>query len=327
MVDLRGRDLVTLKDYTREEMEFLWDTAFDLKRKLKRGEPHEYLRGKTLAMLFETPSTRTSISFETAMTQLGGHAQYLARDRLWLGKEETIQDTASVISRYADVIVARLMRQRDLEELAKYASIPVINGSTDYEHPCQTLADFMTVIEKKRKLDNIKYVIAWGWHHSNAPMGLVNSTLYAASKLQMEFVIACPEGYEPENWIWESAKKDAQSSGAKISIVNDLKEAVEGADVINVYMWAPPEIYAKGLETHFKAPSPHIEHPEKYRHWQVTTEVVDLAENDAIVMHCMPAGRGEEVTSEVLDGPKSVILDEAENRLHIQKAILCSLVR
>lgn len=322
-MNLKGRDLVSLENYSREEIEFLFDVGMALKRKQKIGEPHRLLRDKTLGMIFETPSTRTSISFETAMTQLGGHAQYLSQERMWLGKEETIEDTGSVLSRYVDGVIARTQSHQDLLDLAEYASIPVINASTGYGHPCQALADFMTVKEKKGNLDDLKYATVWGWHDANAPMGLVNSTLYTASAFEVDYTVACPEGYEPTDEVISTAKERAEVSGSDISIGNDREKAVEEADVINVYMWAPPEIYEKGIK---EESSPHLQNPEDYKQWQVNQDLVERAKDDAIVMHCMPAGRGQEVTAEVLDGPQSVILDEAENRLHIQKGILTSLI-
>lgn len=326
MLNMKGRDILTAEQFTLEELEFIWDTAADLKRKLKRGEPHPVLAGKTLAMLFVYPSTRTSISFETAMTQLGGHAIYLGGDRIWAGKakEESWEDTIGTIDRYADGIVARVMYQSDLERAARVARIPVINGSSDTEHPCQALADFMTVAEKRRgDLRNMKYVLTWSWRHSNPPIGLVNSSLFVAAKLGMQFVIACPEGYEPHEDILARAKVEASRYGSEIEIVHDMRKAVRDADVINIYSWVAPAVFQKGLETNFAAKAPHNEFPEKYRpYWYVTDEVVDLAKPTAMVMHCMPAARGEEVADSVLDGPKSIIFDEAENRLHVQKALL-----
>ncbi|HHY96320.1 MAG TPA: ornithine carbamoyltransferase [Firmicutes bacterium] len=268
MANLKGRDILAIKDFTLEELALLWETAGDLKRKLRRREPHPVLLEKTLAMIFQIPSTRTSISFETAMTQLGGHAIYLGGDRIWGGKakEESWADTIGTIDRYADGIVARVMGQSELQQAADVARVPVINGSTDYEHPCQAMADFMTVGEKRNwDLKGMKYVITWSWRHSNPPIGLVNSSLSVASKLGVQFVVACPEGYEPEEDILRAARAEAATYGSEIEIVHDMKKAVRDADFVNIYSWVSPEVFRKGLETNFAAKAPHNEFPDKYR--------------------------------------------------------------
>ncbi|MEW6522744.1 MAG: ornithine carbamoyltransferase [Bacillota bacterium] len=329
MPNLKGADLLSLRDLTLEELYLLLETAGDLKRKWKRGERQRILEDKTLAMVFQIPSTRTSISFETAMTQLGGHAIYLGGDRIWSGKakEESWGDTVGTIDRYADALVARVMAQADLKLAADIARIPVINGSTDEEHPCQALADTMTALEKVRDLRGKKYVLTWAWRHSNPPIGLVNSSLYAMAKLGVQFVVACPEGYEPEADVLGKARADARPYGTEIEIVHDMKKAVKDADFVNIYCWVSPAVFREGLHTNFAAPAPHNAEPDKYRpYWYVTDDIIDLAKPNAYVMHCMPAARGEEVADSVLDGPRSIILDEAENRLHIQKAILALLM-
>ena len=323
--------MVTLKDYTTDEMYLIWETTADLKRRQKRGESLDLLKNKVLAMFFEIPSTRTSVSFETAMAQLGGHAIYLAPGRTWIGIEESWADAMKVIGRYADAIVARLMEHSLLVNIADWVDIPVINGSDDWEHPCQALTDFYTVFERKRRLEGLKYTICWGWRHSNAPIGLVHSSLYVASRMGVDFVIACPEGYDPDKEVLEFAKCEAEKSGGSIEIVRSIEEAVDGADVINIYSWTPPEIFRKGIETYragkgFTAPAPHLEKPDEYKKWKVTVDHVKMAKKSAITMHCMPVARGEECEDEVVDGPWSVMFDEAENRLHVQKAILALLI-
>ena len=265
------------------------------------------------------------------MTQLGGHAQYLFMERIWADKaNETWEDTIGVIGRYANGIIARVPTQAELEEAALYSHVPVINGSTDYEHPCQAMTDFQTAIEKKGKLEGLKYVMCWGWRPATPPMGLVNSSMFIASKTGVNFTLACPEGYEPEEDILSQVRTDAKISGATINVVNDMKEAVKGADVINVYSYVPPRIFREKFKAEGglapKGKAPHIDEPEKYKQWMVTDEIVNLAKPDVSVMHCMPAARDQEVTSAVLSGPKSCILDEAENRLHVQKAILALLM-
>ncbi|MFQ6014578.1 MAG: ornithine carbamoyltransferase [Anaerolineae bacterium] len=331
MSGFRHPDLISLRDYNAEDLRLIWEVSLDLKRKYKQGVRPDLLKNKTLAMIFNMPSTRTSISFEAAMTQLGGHAQYLFPDRIWAAKaNETWADTVGVIGRFADGMCGRVASSAELEEAAALIDIPVINASTAEEHPCQALADFQTVQEKKGDLRGLKYVFTWAWRSASPPMGLPNSSLYMASRLGVHFVLACPEGYEPEDHVWRKAQEEAALSGARLEIVHDMKEAVQGADIINVYCWASPQVFKeKFKDTDEKAPvgkAPHVLKPEKYRHWIVDDDVVALARPDVNVMHCMPAARDQEVTSKVLDGPHSIILDQAENRLHVQKAILVLLM-
>jgi ornithine carbamoyltransferase len=331
MAKFQQRDLVSLRDYTLEDLTTIWETSWDLKRMDKRGQRPDILKNKTLAMIFNMPSTRTSISFETAMTQLGGHAQYLFPDRIWASKaNETWADTIGTIGRYADGVVARVSSSAELHQAAELIDIPVVNASTAEEHPCQALADFMTIQEKKGDVKNLKYVFTWAWRPASPPMGLPNSSLYIASRLGANFVLACPEGYDPEPEIWERAQKEAANSGASLEIVHDMQEAVKDADIVNVYCWASPEVFKnKFKDTDDLAPqgkAPHILEPEKYQGWIVNDELMAFANKDANVMHCMPAARDQEVTSKVLDGPQSVILDQAENRLHVQKGVLALLM-
>lgn len=331
MPNFRHPDLISLRDYTREDLSMIWETAWDLKRLNKRGQRPDLLKNKTLAMIFNMPSTRTSISFEAAMTQLGGHAQYLFPDRIWAAKaNESWSDTIGVMGRYADGLVGRVASSNELQQAADLIDIPVINASTAEEHPCQALADFMTVQEKKGGVKDLKYVFTWAWRPASPPMGLPNSSMYIASRLGAHFVLACPEGYEPEPEIWEKAQSEAAMSGGRLEIIHDMKEAARDADIINVYCWASPQIFKdKFKDTSEKAPqgkAPHILEPDKYKHWIVNDDLLALARPDVNVMHCMPAAREQEVTSKVLDGSHSIILDQAENRLNVQKGILALLM-
>lgn len=331
MTNFPHNDLISLRDYTREDLSMVWETSWDLKRMTKRGQRPDILKNQTLAMIFNMPSTRTSISFEAAMTQLGGHAQYLFPDRIWASKaNESWADTVGVLGRYADGMVGRVSSSAELEEAAGLFDIPVINASTAEEHPCQALADFMTIQEKKGDIKSIKYVFTWGWRPASPPMGLPNSSLYIAGRLGANFTLACPEGYGPEDDILEKAQAEAALSGGTIEVVHDREAAFKDADVINVYCWVPPKIFKDKFKgTDELAPqgkAPHIEDPDAYKEWIVDDAALALAQPDANVMHCMPAARDEEVTSKVLDGPNSVILDQAENRLHVQKGILALLM-
>ena len=206
---LKGRNFLSTKDFSSEELFMFWDTAIDLKRKLKRGEPHELLQGKTLAMIFESPSTRTRVSLEAGMTQLGGHAQMITSEQYWGKQRESLKDSAKVFSRYADGVSIRTPSFEDIAEFAKWADIPVINAYCNKEHPCQVMADFMTTLEKKRKLEGVKTAIVWAPTMLNKSIGIVNSALYAAPKVGMDLAIACPKGYETEPEITDFAKKEA----------------------------------------------------------------------------------------------------------------------
>ncbi|MGQ4915242.1 MAG: ornithine carbamoyltransferase [Candidatus Asgardarchaeia archaeon] len=331
MTQLAGRDMTTLKDYDVDDLYMIFDTARQMKLEWKRGQRHPILQDRTLAMFFEIPSTRTSISFETAMTQLGGHGIYLSPGRTWIKIEESWRDAMRVIDRYVDGITARLMEHSVLEQIAEWAKVPVINASDDWEHPCQALTDFFTFFERRRRFEGAKWVAAWGYRESTAPIGLVHSSLYIAPRLGIDYVIAAPKGYEPDPRVLEFAKKEAEVTGAKIEFVDNLEEAVEGADVINIYSYVAPKYFRMALDAYKKtgkyaAPAPHVTDPEKYKHWKVTDEHVDRAKRNVMVMHCMPVARGEECDDSVVDGPRSVMIDEAENRLHVQKAILALLL-
>jgi ornithine carbamoyltransferase len=325
MANLHGRDLKGIADFTREEIETTLEVSGLLKKELKIGRAHRLLEGKSLGGIFETPSTRTSISFETAMMQLGGHMLWLDEHRLWVGaaEEEDWPDTIKTIDRYLDGIAYRAIRRERLDLAAQVANIPLINASCPVEHPCQAFADALTMIEKKGPLQKARVAFLWGWRTANPPAGLTNSTMLMAGKLGFELVIACPPGFEPDLKIKAEADKEAAASGGSVKIVHSYEEAVKGADFINVYSWVSPAVFAKGLETHFKGdPEFQAAKAKLKSDWCVTRKVVGQAKKDALVMHCMPISRNTEVTDEVLNSSASIIFDEAENRLHTEKAIL-----
>ncbi len=302
---LKGKDLLALYALTREEINEILRVAADLKAKQKQGISHPVLAGKTLAMIFTKSSTRTRVSFEVAMYQLGGCPLFLSGSELQLGRGETIADTARVLSRYVDGIMIRTFAHSDVEELAKYADVPVINGLTDLNHPCQVLADFQTIIERKGKLEGLK--LAYVGDGNNVCHSLLNG----CAKMGMHISVAAPKGYEPDRNIVELAVADAKASGAVIKITEDPVQAVKDADVIYTDVWA-----SMGQEEE------HAERLKIFRPYQVSSELVMGAKPDYIFLHCLPAHRGEEVAEEVIDGPNSAIFDEAENRLHAQKAVL-----
>jgi ornithine carbamoyltransferase len=306
---MMAKHLLSIQDLSPKEIKVILDKGAELKLKLGRGEPHELLRGKTLAMIFEKPSTRTRVSFETAMTHLGGHAIYLGVSETQLGRGETIADTARTLSRYVDGIAARLFKHDDLLELAHHSTVPVINALTDLHHPCQTLADLLTIQDKKGKLRGLK--VAWVGDGNN----VCNSMMLGCSLVGTDFSAACPPGYEPPAGITKQARENAKKNGAKIEITNDPLKAVNKADVVYTDVFV-----SMGQE------SEREQRMRDFKGFKVDSKLLANAKEDAIFMHCLPAHRGEEVTSEVLDGPHSVVWDQAENRLHVQKAVLFSLM-
>ena len=305
----KGRDFLGLADFTPEEIRYLLDLAVELKRKQKAGELYQPLKGKTLGMIFEKSSTRTRVSFEVGMYQLGGHALFLSRSDIQMGRGETIRDTARTMSRYLDGILIRTFGHRNVVELARAATVPVINGLSDFSHPCQALADYQTILEKKGRLEGLK--IAYIGDGNN----MCHSLMVGAAKLGLHFVGACPEGYEPDAELTKSAKETASETGGRVDIVRDPKEAVQGADVVYTDVWA-----SMGFEEEQQ------ERERAFRAYQVNEELVRYAKPDYLFMHCLPAHRGEEVTEGVIDGPNSVVFDEAENRLHAQKAIMAAIM-
>ncbi len=301
MTDATHRDFLAIPDFSRAELLAL----FDLAERMRRGEYQKKpLAGKTLAMIFMKASTRTRVSFEVGTYQLGGHALFLSPRDVQLGRGEPIADTARVLSRYVDGIMIRTFAHQDVEELARYASVPVINGLTDMLHPCQILADLLTV---RQHLGGIEgKTVAWIGDGNN----MANSWINAAYRFGFDLRIACPEGYEPADHLLERARKEAN-----IVLTRDPKEAIQGADVVNTDVWA-----SMGQEGEQK------KRERDFAGYTVDGGMMARASADAIFLHCLPAHRGEEVTADVIDGPQSRVWDEAENRLHIQKAIMAVLM-
>jgi ornithine carbamoyltransferase len=301
MPDRQHRDFLAIPDLNRAELLAL----FDLAERMRRGEyAKKPLAGKTLAMIFMKASTRTRVSFEVGTYQLGGHALFLSPRDVQLGRGEPIADTARVLSRYVDGIMIRTFAHQDVEELAKYSDVPVINGLTDLLHPCQILADLLTVRQHLGSFEGKK--VAWIGDGNN----MANSWINAAYRLGFELALACPEGYEPADHLLERAK-----GHAKITLTRDPKEAIAGADVVNTDVWA-----SMGQEDEQK------KRERDFAGYTVDASLMGRAAKDAIFLHCLPAHRGEEVSAEVIDGPRSRVWDEAENRLHIQKAIMAALI-
>ena len=300
------RDLLSFQDWSGEEIGTILRLAADLKRQQKSGRDHRLLAGKGLAMLFEKPSLRTRVTFEIGMLQLGGHVVFLAPTEVQLGVRETPADCARSLSRWVDLIVVRTFAQATLDEMARYASVPVINALTDLYHPCQVLADCLTLLEHKGKLEGLR--VAFVGDGNN----MVHSWIEAAEKIPFSFVVACPKGYEPNKEIEARAKKN----GARITVTHSVEEAVRGADVIYTDVWA-----SMGQE--WDATS----RLKAFRNYQVNDAIVALARDDVAVMHCLPAHRGQEITEEVMEGPHCIAFDQAENRLHVQKAIMVWLLK
>lgn len=303
------KDLLDVAALSRAEIEALLRLASLLKAKQQGGTSHRLLQGKTLGLLFQKPSTRTRVSFEAGMNQLGGHALVLPMADIQLSRGESVADTARVLSRYLDGIVIRTYDHATVEEWAREATMPVINGLTDLSHPCQALSDLLTIKEKKGTLKGIK--IAYVGDGNN----VANSLIEATAKMGMTIALGCPSGYQPDQHVVDVARVEAVKTGATIDVGQDPYVAVKEADVVYADVWI-----SMGREREqarrLKVLSP----------YQVNSRLVAKAKPDAIVMHCLPAHRGEEITAEVLDGPQSVIIDQAENRLHMQKAILTKLL-
>lgn len=304
-VNMKGKSFLSINDLTLEEMYQIFDLSRTLKEKLYTGEEHHLLKGKTLGMIFAKPSTRTRISFEVGIYQLGGIGMYFGPNDLQLNRGETISDTAKVLSRYLDGIMIRTFKHEDVEGLAKYGSIPVINGLTDLLHPCQVMTDLFTILEKRRNLQGLK--LAYIGDGNN----MAHSLLNGCSKVGMDIACASPKGYEPQGWIVENAKKNAAYMGSKIVITNDPVEACKDADIIYTDVWA-----SMGQEKEAQ------ERNQRFTGFQVNNKLVSNAKDDYLFMHCLPAHREEEVTNEVVDSANSIVFDEAENRLHVQKAIM-----
>lgn len=302
---MNKRDLVSFAHVSRREFEAILSLAADLKRKQKRGESHPLLAGKSLALIFEKPSLRTRATFEVGMKQLGGNVIFLGPSEVGLGTRETPADCARSLARWVDLIAVRTFAQKTLEEMAVFASVPVINALTDLYHPCQILADCQTLVEHKGKLAGLK--IAFVGDGNN----IVHSWLEAAALVPFEFTLACPKGYGPDRDILSRAL----GAGAKVSVTQSVEEAVTGADAVYTDVWT-----SMGQEQEAER------RRRAFRDYQINRAVVELAKPDALVMHCLPAHRGEEITQDVLESPQCVAFDEAENRLHAQKAVMAWLL-
>ena len=294
------KDLLTINDLSVSEIKEILDLAKELKQ--ARYNSGDALKGRTVGLIFEKPSNRTRVSFEVGITELGGHAIYLGSYEIDLGKRESPKDVARVLSRYLTGIVARTFSHKTVVELAKYSSIPVINGLTDYQHPCQALSDLFTIKEKKG-LSNI--TIAFVGDGNN----VLNSLLYVCHKMAIKINASCPKGYEPD-------KETLKEVSGSATIFNSPSDAVKGADVVYTDVWT-----SMGQEKEYR------KRLKVFKKYQVNSELMKLANKDAIVMHCLPAHRGQEITDEIIDGESSIVLDQAENRLHVQKAILIKLLK
>jgi len=304
-----GRDFLTLMDFSKEEVEYFLDTAAELKRKQRMGEPHEYLKGKQVALIFEKHSTRTRVSFQAGIAQLGAQGFYMKSDELQLARGEPIKDTARVIDRYCDALVIRTFGQETVEEFARYMKNPVINALTDLTHPCQGLADLLTIREKKGCFKGLKLAFVGDMFNMS------HTTMVWGSMMGLDTYIAGPvEKYQPNGDIVKFAKEKAEATGSKLVLTTNLEEAVTDADIIFAI-------------TFFSMGQKDVEQKKKdFAPFQVTEEVLAKAKDDVIFMHPLPAHRGEELTEEVIEGPHSVVWDQAENRLHVQKAVLSSVI-
>jgi ornithine carbamoyltransferase len=301
------RHFLALHDYTKDELDALLALAADLKAKQKGGIPHRALDGKTVALIFEKASTRTRVSFEVGVFQLGGHSLFMPSANSQMGRGEPIKDSARVMSRYCDGVMIRTFGQEIVDEFAKYSDVPVINGLTDLFHPCQIMADLQTVIEHKKSYEGLTF--AWVGDGNN----MANTWIEAAAIFGFKLRLACPAGYEPDRKVMAWAQVKAPGL---ISLTTDPKVAVTGADVINTDVWA-----SMGQESEQK------EREKAFVGYCLNDALLALAKRDCIVLHCLPAHRGEEISDSVIEGKNSVVWDEAENRLHIQKAIMATLIK
>jgi ornithine carbamoyltransferase len=309
-VALKGKDFLRVNDWATDDLLSVLELADRVKVRQREGVEHRHLEGRTLGMIFQKPSTRTRVSFEVGMFQLGGTALYLAAGDLQLGRGETIKDTARVLSRYLDGIMIRTFAQSDVDELAEHADIPVINGLTDEFHPCQALADVMTIRERLGGFEGVR--VAYLGDGNN----VCHSLMVACGKLGMDFVAATPEGYDPDPDVVEWAREAAAASDGSVELVRDPRAAAAGADALYTDVWT-----SMGQEE---------EHARRLRDlesYRIDDTLVALASERAIVLHCLPAHYGEEITEEVLYGERSAVWDQAENRLHAQKALMALIIR
>ena len=300
------KDLLSFTDLEDADFRQIFSRSFELKKMLKEGIPCAFLKGKTMGMIFYKSSTRTRLSFEVGMYQLGGMAIFLSNRDIQVERGETIADTAQIMSRYLDGVMIRTFTQESLEEFARYATIPVINGLTDLLHPCQILSDLFTIIEKKKTYKGLK--VAYVGDGNN----IANTWIEAAGRLPFELALACPAGYDPDK---EIMRKAVRGENKKVQLYRDPAEAVADADVVYTDVWT-----SMGREKEEE------ERKKVLKDYQINARLMSKAKADAIVMHCLPAHRGEEITADIIDGPKSVVIDQAENRLHVQKAIMEILI-
>lgn len=307
--NFRGKDFLTLMDYTKEEASFILDVASDLKRKWAMQEPHEFLKGKIFFLIFEKLSTRTRTSFQAAIAQLGAQSFFIKSEDTQMGRGEPVKDTARVIDRFCDGLIMRTFGQERLEEFAEYMQHPVINALTDLTHPCQLMADFLTIKEKKGDLKGLKMA------HSGDIWNVFHSLMFGCAMMGIDFFAAVPDGYEPNQNVYNKAIELAKRSGVKIVFSKNMDEIMEGADLVyaNTYhsMGGPEKSKEQRIED--------------FAPFQINAQSMQKAKTDAIFMHPLPAYRGEEVTDDVIEGPQSVSFDQAENRMHTQKAILSLL--
>jgi ornithine carbamoyltransferase len=306
---LRGRDLVSVQDLSVDEIYRIFHIASVLKSDMRSGVSHRVLEGKSLGMIFKKASTRTRVSFEVGIWQLGGYGLFLSAGDIQMSRGESVSDTAEVLSRYLDGIMIRTYSHDEVVQLAASASVPVINGLTDLLHPCQALADLFTAFEKRGNLSGLKLAFIGDGNN------VAHSLLLAASKLGVSVSVASPPGYEPQSFILDQAVSYAADAGARIEVIHSPIEAARDADIVYTDVWA-----SMGQELE------RVQREKSFAGYQVNRELMAAAKPDALVMHCLPAHRGEEITDEVIDGPNSVVLDEAENRLHVQKAIMVLLM-
>ncbi len=299
------RDFIHITDFTTEEILDTLELARELKDKFHKKEKHHIFKDRSLAMIFAKPSARTRVSFETGFTWMGGHALYLGPNDIGIGKREAVKDIARVFSRYNDVVMARLFEHKHMLELAEHATIPIVNGLTDYNHPCQIMADILTILEHRGNLDDPKIVYVGDGNN------IVHSWLKLAERLSLDFVCACPKGYEPHKDTVNSAREVGISN---ITITHDLKSAVKNADVIYTDVWA-----SMGQKEEAKA------REELFADFQVNEDIMKLTGKDTFFMHCLPAERGREVTDCVMEADYSIVFDQAENRMHAQNAIMVKL--
>lgn len=305
---MKGRDFLTLMDFNREEITWFLETASELKRARAKGEPHEHLKGKTIAALFERPSTRTRTSFQAAIAHLGGQSFYMRPDELQLGRGEPLKDTARVVDRYCDALIIRTFEQETVEDFAKHMDNPVINALTYTRHPCQGLADLLTILEKIGHFNNLKLAYSGTIH------GVAHTLLILGAIMGINVTLARPEGYDPISSVFDFSKKKAKEAGCEIVITDELEKAISDADIVYANTFHPAGV--GDVEKIKKEFSP----------YQITKEVLELAKGNLIFMHCLPAFRDEEVTEEVIEGSCSVVWDQAENKMHTEKAILALLI-